>query len=323
MTLRLGILSTAGINGMTLAAAELTDRVEIAGLASRERGRAEAYCRAHGIERAFGTYEELLADPDIDAVYISLPNALHVEWSVRALEAGKHVLCEKALARRPEDAERAFEAAARNGRVLMEAFMYRHNPQTIRIAELVREGAVGRLRLIRAWFRYPTVEATDIRLSPELDGGSLPDLGCYCVNVSRLLAGEPERVQAEQVVGPSGVEVGIYGTLRFADDVVAQVDSSFLVPMRQGLEVVGEAGALRVPFPFRVDLGRPTFELERDGEVETIEVEEQNSYTLQLENLADAAEGRAAARVAAEDSIAQARTLARLYEAAEGALALA
>lgn len=317
MALRLGIVSTAAINQMTLSAAETTNRVEIAAVASRDLRRAEAYCHSHGVARAFGSYDELLADPNIDAVYISLPNSLHVDWSVRALEAGKHVLCEKPLARRPEDAERAFDAAERSERVLMEAFMYRHNPQTARILELVRDGAIGRLRLVRAWFRYPTSEATDIRLDTSLDGGSLMDLGCYCVSISRLLAGEPERAYAEQVVGRTGAEVALYGALRFGDDVVAQLDSSFLVPMRQGLEVVGEDGALRIPSPFRVDLGRPEFELVRGGASETITVPEQNSYALQLENLADAAAGMRAPLVTAEDSIEQARTIARLYEAAE------
>ena len=131
------------------------------GVASRDQARAEAYAREHGIERAYGSYEALLEDPDIEAVYISLPNSLHVEWSVRSLEAGKHVLCEKPLDRRPEEVERAFDAAERSGRILMEAFMYRHNPQTARLRKLVADGAIGTLRSIRAAFSFSLDEVDE------------------------------------------------------------------------------------------------------------------------------------------------------------------
>jgi xylose dehydrogenase (NAD/NADP) len=317
MALKLGLLSTARINDMILAGAEATDRVDVVAVAGRDRGRTEAYARSRNIERAYGSYDDLLADPDVDAVYLSLPNSMHVDWSVRALEAGKHVLCEKPLTRRPEEAQRAFDAAKRSRRTLMEAFMYRHNPLTRRIAELVQNGAVGRLRLIHAWLRWPISDAEDIRLRPELDGGSLMDLGCYCVSAARLLAGEPERLYGEQVVGPTGAEVAFHGTMRFSGDVVAQFDSSFLLPVQQGLEVVGEDAVLRTSVPFRPDLGHPQIQLDRAGTIERIEIEERNSYTLQLENLADKAEAKGEPLVGAADSIGQARALARLYEAAK------
>src|SRR4051812_18149195 len=143
MTLRLGLLSTAKINGAVLAGAAGTDAVDVVAVASRDQARAEAYAAERGIPRAHGSYEALLADPDVDAVYVSLPNSLHVEWAVRALRAGKHVLCEKPLTRRPPDAEAAFDAAERSGRVLAEAFMWRHHPQALRLQELLRDGAVG------------------------------------------------------------------------------------------------------------------------------------------------------------------------------------
>jgi predicted dehydrogenase len=314
--MRLGLLSTARINDRILTGAGATDRVEVVAVAGRDRARTEAYARSHGIGRAHAGYEQLLADPEVDAVYVSLPNSLHVEWSIRALEAGKHVLCEKPLTREPEDAERAFATAARCGRTLMEGFMYRHNPLMQRVAEIVAQGTLGRLRLIRTWMRWQISNATDIRLSPELAGGSLMDLGCYCVNAAQLLAGEPERVTAEQVIGPTGVEVALQGTLRFPDDVVAQLDSSFLLPVHQGLEVFGEDASLRTPVPFRPDLGRPQIELDRAGTIELIEIEERDSYMLQLENLADAAEGNGDPLVGAAESIGQARTIARLYQAA-------
>ena len=197
---RWGFLSTAHINDRLLSGAADSDRVDVIAVASRDAARAEAYARERGMERAYGTYEELLADPDVEAVYISLPNSLHVEWSIRALKAGKHVLCEKPLSRRAEDVERAFDAADRADRLLMEAFMYRHNPQTAKLVELVSGGAVGRLRLVRAAFSFRLADADNVRLNASLDGGGLMDVGCYCVSGLRLLGGEPEQVYGEQVI---------------------------------------------------------------------------------------------------------------------------
>ncbi len=168
---RWGVLSTADINDKVLRGAAESDRVEVLAVGSRDAGRAEAYARRRGIERSYGSYEELLADPDVEAVYISLPNSMHVDWSIRALEAGKHVLCEKPLSRHPQEVERAFDAADGAGRILMEAFMWRHNPQTKRLKELVDGGAIGRLRLVRAAFSFPLSDTSNVRLNADLDGG--------------------------------------------------------------------------------------------------------------------------------------------------------
>ena len=210
MTVAWGILSTARINRLVLAGARTSDRVEVVAVASRDPVRAEAYAREQGIDRSYGSYEALLGDEDIDAVYISLPNSMHVEWSIRALEAGKHVLCEKPLTRRAAEAERAFDVAERQGRLLMEAFMYRHNPQTHRLTSLVDEGAIGRLQLVRAAFSFTAQPATNIRLLAELDGGALMDVGCYCVSASRLLAGEPTRLHGEQAAAAQAVTAEVH-----------------------------------------------------------------------------------------------------------------
>jgi len=188
-TLRLGLLSTARINDEILGAAKETDRVEIAAVGSRETATAEAYAAEHDIARAHGSYEALLADAEVDAVYIPLPNALHHEWTMKALAAGKHVLCEKPYSRHPEEVEAAFAAAETAGLVLMEAFMYRHHPQTRHVEQLVREGTLGRLLSIRGCFTFPLTDLTNVRASTELDGGALMDVGCYCVSGARLLAG--------------------------------------------------------------------------------------------------------------------------------------
>jgi D-xylose 1-dehydrogenase (NADP+, D-xylono-1,5-lactone-forming) len=313
---QLGLLSTARINGEILAAAARTDTVVVSAVASRSRARADAYAREHGIPRAHGSYDELLADPDVDAIYVSLPNGPHHEWTRRALEAGKHVLCEKPYSRRPADVEEAFDLADRSGLVLMEAFMYRHHPQMRRIPELVAGGAIGRLRSINATFGFRLENAGDVRLLPELDGGALMDVGCYCVSGSRLLAGEPEGAQGEQVLGPTGVDLAFHGTLRFPDDVVAQLDASFLVPSRQRLEAVGETGSILVEAPWRADWGVRVV-LRRGRETaEEVEIGPGDMFVLELENFASAVEGRASQLLGREDALGQARAIDALYRAA-------
>jgi len=309
-----GILSTARINGKVIAGARASDRADVIAVASRDEARAAAYAREHGIERAYGGYEALLADPDVEAVYVSLPNSLHVPWTLRALEAGKHVLCEKPLSRRAGDVEVAFDAAGRAGLVLSEAFMWRHHPQTAALVRLVAEGAIGRLRVIRAAFSFPLAREGDVRLDPELDGGALMDVGCYCVSGIRLLAGEPERVHAEQVVGPTGVDVAFAATLRLPDDVLAHFDCGMVLPYRAGLEAVGEDGALFVADPWIVRA--PGIELRRGDEVERIAVEPADHYRLELENVGDAARGLAPLLVGREDALGQARAIEALYDAA-------
>ena len=289
----------------------------MAAVASRDRTRAEGYAREHGLERAYGSYEEMLADPDLDAIYVSLPNSLHVEWSIRALEAGKHVLCEKPLDRRPAEVERAFDAAERAGRILMEGFMYRHHPQTRRVVELVDEGAIGELRLVRSAFSFSLTDLGNVRMRPELDGGALMDAGCYCVSGSRLLAGEPEHVAGEAVIGSTGVDVRFAGVLRFPGHVVAHFDCGLDVPARSELVAVGSEGTLRVPDPWLIRTS--VLELDRDGEVERIEVPQANRYQLELENLADAIRGRAKPLLGREDAVGQARTIDALYRSSERA----
>jgi xylose dehydrogenase (NAD/NADP) len=313
-TVSWGFLSTANINDKLLAGVAESDRVDVVAVASRDAARAEAYARERGIERGYGSYEELLADPDVEAVYISLPNSLHVEWSIRALEAGKHVLCEKPLSRRAEDVERAFEVAEQSGRLLMEAFMYRHNPQTAKLVELVGGGAIGRLRLVRAVFSFPLTDSPDVRLDPALDGGGLMDVGCYCVSGVRLLAGEPEQVYGEQVLSSTGVDEVFTGTMRFPGELLAEIDCALVLPMRDELEAIGEEGSLFLDDPWHCK--RPVIELRTAGGVEEIAVEPADSYRLELENLSDAIRGEAEPLLGREDAVGQARTIEALYRSA-------
>jgi xylose dehydrogenase (NAD/NADP) len=310
--LRWGILSTARINDALLGA----HAAEFVAVASRDRARAEAYAREKGIPRAHGSYEALLADPEIDAVYLSLPNALHVPWAIRALEAGKHVLCEKPLSRRAAEAERAFDVAQAAGLVLAEAFMWRHHPQVARAQQLLAQGAVGRLALIRARFSGPVALAGDPRMARAMDGGALMDVGCYCVSGARALAGsEPEHVEAMRIAGGDDVDVVLTGLLRFPDDVLATIDCGFALPHDFGLEALGDAGSLRLLDPWHAR--EPVIELRRDGGLEQIALEPVNHYALQLRDFAAAVAGERAPLLGRADAIGQARAIEALYAAAE------
>jgi D-xylose 1-dehydrogenase (NADP+, D-xylono-1,5-lactone-forming) len=311
---RWGIVSTADINRKVIPGAHASPKVELAAVASRDQARAEAYAKEWQIERAYGTYDALLDDPDVDAVYISLPNHLHCEWSIRALEAGKHVLCEKPLSRHPDEVAAAFDAADQAGRLLSEAFMYRHNPQTERLTELVEGGAIGELRLIRAAFSYALYDESNIRLRPDADGGALMDVGCYTVSGSRLLGGEPERVFGESRIGPTGTDWVFTGSLRFPGDVLATFDCGTALTNRDELEAIGSEGSLFLDDPWHCVV--PVIEVRRDDGVERIELEREDSYRLELENVSDAIRGEGELLLGRDDAMGQARTLAALYDSA-------
>jgi D-xylose 1-dehydrogenase (NADP+, D-xylono-1,5-lactone-forming) len=308
--MRLGLMSTANINDALLEATP--DGVEIAAVASRDGAKAQAYATEHGIARAHGSYEELLGNDELDAVYISLPNGMHHEWTMNAIDAGKHVLVEKPYSRRGAEAEAAWDAADRAGVVVMEAFMWRHHPQAAKARELVEEGAIGRLRDIRTTFSFPLFDHDNVRMIADLDGGALMDVGCYCISGARLLGGEPEHVFGEQVVGPTGVDVDFYGTLRFPNDVVGLFDASFTLPKRQRLEAVGEEGTLVLEAPWRSDWGGRLL-----VDDEPVAVPTANPYELELRNFAAAIAGDSEQLLGRGDAVAQARAIEALYRSAE------
>ncbi|MGZ4199674.1 MAG: Gfo/Idh/MocA family protein [Thermoleophilia bacterium] len=315
MPLRWGILSTANISDKLLGSG--TDQ-EFVAVGSRDGARAEAYAREKGIARAHGSYEALLADPDVDAIYNPLPNAMHVEWSIRALEAGKHVLCEKPLTRHPEDVDRVFDVAEREGRVLAEAFMWRHHPQVARTRELLDSGAIGDLRVIRSAFAYLQGNPDDIRLHAPLDGGGLMDVGCYCVSGCRTLAGaEPEIVSADHVPGGhGGVDVALVATLRFPGDVLALFDCGLTYSGGGHLEAVGSDGSILLTDPWHAT--NAVIEVRRgDGSVERIDPGPANSYALELADFEAAVRGERQPLLGRDDALGQARTIAALYTSAE------
>jgi predicted dehydrogenase len=313
-------MSTARINRLFLAGAREAEGVEVVALGSRDRARGEQFAHEHGIERTHPSYESLLADAEVDAVYIPLPNSLHVEWAVRALEAGKHVLCEKPLSRRAADVERAFDVAQRERRLLMEAFMYRHNPQTQRVTELISSGAIGTLRLLRAAFSFRAPEG-DVRLSRALGGGALMDVGCYCVDNARLIAGEPALLTAQQVLGGDGVDLTFAATISFPGGVLAHFDAGLTLVARDELEVVGDEGTLFLDDPWHCR--EPLIELRRADGVERIQIPVVDSYRLEAENFSAAVRGEAQPLLGREDAVGQASTIEALYLAAGNGEAVA
>jgi xylose dehydrogenase (NAD/NADP) len=315
MTAQWGLLSTAQINDKFIAGVAESRESAILAVASRDRDRVRRYAAERGIARAYDSYAALLADPDVDVIYVSLPNSMHVEWTTRALQAGKHVLCEKPLSRRRADVAAAFELAEQEGLVLMEAFMYRHHPQTKRLVELIGTGAIGRLRLVRAAFSFRTDDPANVRLIAGLDGGSLMDVGCYCVSAIRLLAGEPEVVSGIQVTGGDGVDVAFSGWLRCPDDVIAHFDSGLVLDDRFELEAVGDEGSLYLADPWHCT--RPGIELRRNHDVEIIEVPAGNPYGLEADNLAAAIRGEAVPLLGRADAEGQARAIEALYASAD------
>ena len=311
---RWGILSTADINRKLLAGAALSADVEVVAVGSRDLGRARTFVDKHGIPAAYGSYDELLADPAVEAIYNPLPNTMHCEWSIRALEAGKHVLCEKPMSSSPGEVEEAFAAAERTGFLLTEAFMYRHHPQTQRLSALVAEGAIGELRLIRSVFSYGLFDVANIRLRTEDDGGSLMDVGCYCISGSRLLGGEPESVFGRAYTGPTGTDWAFTGSLRFPGDVVALFDCATCLPERDELEAIGSEGSLFLDDPWHCQ--NPVIEVRRAGEVERIAVEAANPYQLELEDLGRAIRTGSAPLLGRDDAVAQSRVIDALRRSA-------
>ena len=293
--LRWGIISTAKINDALIHAINGAPRSDLRAVASRTTEAARAYASQRGIPTAYGTYEELLADPDIDVVYNPLPNKLHAEWTVKAAQAGKHVLLEKPLVTTMADFDVIAAAAQANNVVVFEAFMALHAPQNRKVAELVQQGRIGKLHLINSWFSYhlPPENADNIRLHPDLDGGSFWDVGVYPNSLSIMVTGgrAPQEVWAVQEIGESGVDVSMSAQLRFADDVVAQIYSGFRAPLVQGAQYIGTEGMIRTSAPWFPGMqGRTAFGADpviqitnRDGSEENIALPATNPWQMEVE----------------------------------------
>jgi len=316
---RWGVLSTARIGRKAVAPAiARSSNGTLLAIASRDAGLAVATAAELGAPRAYGSYDDLLADPDVDAVYVPLPNSQHAAWTIRAAEAGKHVLCEKPLAMSSAECDAMRAAAGAHGVVLMEAFMYRFHPRFEQLLARVQAGELGALRYVQASFSFTVSDPADIRLRRDLGGGSLMDVGCYAVNVARTLMGaEPVEAQALARWTPGGVDEQLAGTLRFDGDRVAQVTGSLAAARSEDVLVVGELGTARlrhafvpVPGPVGLELHRPP------APPEVIGFEPVDSYQRMVEHVAACVlEGRRP-RYDAVEAAANLRTIEALYGSA-------
>ncbi len=315
--LKWGLISTARINRALIEPLRVSNRNKLIAVASRSANKVQDYAMRWEIPNAYGTYQAMLDDPEIDVVYNSLPNSLHTEWTVKALQAGKHVLCEKPLATSLEEVDTMQSAALETGMKLAEAFMYRHHPQTLKVKELVDSGILGDVRLIKGEFTFGIQEESNIRLNPDLGGGSIWDVGCYPISYTRYILGqEPVEVFGWQMTGHSGVDEVFSGQLRFIGDVFAQFDSGFRSPYRSRIEIVGSEATLVVPQPFN-----PGFDVEilisRGDGFESIKMPGQELYIGEVENMADAILTGASPRISLEDSRGNVAVILALLRSAQ------
>jgi xylose dehydrogenase (NAD/NADP) len=318
--IRWGILGTARINRRVIPAMRLARRSELAAVASRDSQRADAFAREWSVPRALAGYQTLLEDSSVDAVYIPLPNIDHVKWTLAAIAAGKHVLCEKPLALDPADVDRIAAAAVSAGVVVEEGFMYRHEPLTARVMSLVNDGAIGAIRAVVSGFTFALDPAYNIRRDPALGGGSLWDLAGYPVTYAQLITGDqPARVFGTAHWHPSGVDEEFMGMLRFSEGANASIYAGFRAAYRTWLEILGSDGSLTVPNPFRPG-PIETLELVRNGAIDHIDVAGSPViFVREIEDLEACVLDGAAPIVSLAESRRTAATLKTLHQSARDA----
>ena len=307
-TVRWGILSTADIGMVKVTPAiQRADNCEVVAIASRNADRAASAAAQLGIPTTYGSYEELLAADDIDAVYIPLPNDLHAEWTINAAAAGKHILCEKPLGMTAAEA-RSMAAACENAGVkLAEAFMYRHHPSWVEARRLVDDGAIGSLQAVQSWFSYFNDDSANIRNRMENGGGAIMDIGCYNINLSRMLFGsEPDRIEASVRRDPEmGIDIVSSAVLEFAGGGQSTFTCSTRAEDYQRVHIMGSTGRIEIEIPFNIPPDRETrIFLTRNGETETITFAPADQYTIQAELFATAILDDTPVAVGVDDAIA-------------------
>lgn len=288
--IRWGLLSTARINNALIRPIQQAERSELVAVASRNLEKARAYAKEKDIPKAHGSYESLLADPDIDVIYNSLPNGLHCEWTVKAAEAGKHVLCEKPIVISMAEFDQVQTAAKVNNVTIFEAFMYLHHPQTIKVQELIRAGHLGNIQLINSWFNFylPPANSQNIRLKADLEGGSAWDVGVYpnSMAIAMAGAGAPVEVWADQIIGETGVDVATRAQLKFTSGAIAQISSGFRTAFREAAYIVGDKGTVNILKPWKPGFdGQDSYvKLSAiDGSEETIVIPVTDPYSCEVQ----------------------------------------
>jgi len=314
--LRWGVLSTADITRALIAPLRSSKRNQLLAVSSRSLDKAREYARSHKIDRVYGSYADLLSDPEIDVIYNPLPNHLHAEWTIKAIQAGKHVLCEKPLALDLAEVDAISAAGEKHGRTAVEAFMYRTHPQTLKVQEIVESGKLGTVSLVRGSFTYLGTAPDNYRWRPEMGGGGLWDVGCYPLSYTRAVLGtEPLEVFGWQVTGPTGVDVRFTAQMLFPNNVHAQFDCSVETPYHVFMELVGDEGTLNIPHPFNPGM-REKLYLTRKGKVETITVMGRDTYAGEVEDMADAILNAKPPRISLADSRANTVAILALFESA-------
>ncbi|MCG2767307.1 MAG: Gfo/Idh/MocA family oxidoreductase [Anaerolineae bacterium] len=321
---RWGILSTAQIGTKTvIPAMQLGEYCDIVAIASRQLAKAQAAARQLGLPQAYGSYEELLAAPDIDAVYIPLPNHMHVPWSIKTLNAGKHVLCEKPIGLNAAQAEELLAAAKKHPQLkVMEAFMYRHHPQWQRAQQLVVEGRIGKLRTVQSFFSYYNADSGNIRNTAEVGGGGLMDIGCYCISLSRFIFGsEPRHVCGTMEYDPRfKTDRLTSGILDFGDGTATFTCSTQLSPY-QRVNIYGTEGRIEIEIPFNAPPDRPCrMWHQRGAEIEEIALEICNHYTIQGDLFSQAVLHDTEVPTPLEDAVANMRVIEALIRSAKGGI---
>jgi len=319
MTVHWGILSTANINRRIIPAIRLSKRGELVAVASRDQARAETYAAQWEIPNAFGDYLSLLESDLIDAVYISLPNHMHAEWTVKSLEAGKHVLCEKPFALTIDEVDRMIATSQASGLVLSEAFMYRHHPQAKQAGEWVKEGRLGEISLVRGTFNFNIQNRKNIRLDPDMGGGSLWDIGIYPVSMAQYVMDEsPEWVYGDQWIGDTGVDETFSGQMHYRGGRLAQIASSFRTPFYTIVEIMGTEGTLTINRPFiQMDKERQLIFRSSTGETQIIPVPEKELYLGEIEDMNAAILDGNPPYISLEETRNHIRSLLALYESAQ------
>ncbi|MEN9562202.1 MAG: hypothetical protein RIR73_446 [Chloroflexota bacterium] len=312
-----GLLSTARINRALIKPLRASKRTRLLGAASRSQATAEAYTREWDIPKAYGSYEAMLADPEIDIIYNSLPNHLHAEWTIKALHAGKHVLCEKPLALTVKEVDDIIAASKQTGKVAAEAFMYRHHAQTLKVKELVDGGTIGKLQLLKGAFTFTLTREGDIRMVKEFGGGSIWDVGCYPISYARAIVGEePAEVFGWQVTGTGGCDESFYGQMRFGSGIQMQFDCGFNSRFRSSIEIVGTEGTISIPNPFKPGLKNEIYLLKKDSR-ETLKIKGQELYLGEVDDMCDAVLNGTPSRVSLADSRTNIATILALLASAE------
>ncbi len=316
---RFGILGAARIAPFALVSpARQLDTVEVAGIAARDVERARAFAKKNGIPKAVGSYDALLNDPHIEAIYNPLPNSLHAEWTIRALEAGKHVLCEKPLTLNADEAERVADAARQSGRVLMEAFHWRYHPMAQRMREIIKSGELGTIRRVETWMCIPLVMSGDIRFQLALGGGAGMDVGSYTVSMQRhLMDEEPEVVSAQAWLKSPGVDRRIESELRFPSGATGHTTASLFSQtlLWVAATVVGDRGTMTALNPVIPQVWhRLTVTI--DGQKRSETFEKRSTYSFQLEAFAQAVRGGGPVLTGPDDAIANMRLIDAVYRAA-------